>query len=766
MAGDIASLGISVSVDGAKQAVSDLDNLSSSSGKAEKSAAGLTSGLGLLKGALGALGVTLGLMAVKNAADGWSDMTSRLALTVGSAEKASAVMERLQSVAKNTYSDINTTTESFIANAGVLKELGKSTAQALDYTEALNNALVVSGAKAETAASVQEALSRAMALGKLQGDNLNTVLAKGGRVTQALADELGVSTLQLRQLGADGEITGDVLYNALTKRVVELREEAEKMPATLGDAGTAWGNAFTVIIGTVDQATGASGALGQALYDMGYEVADYANKIAQVFVAAQIIIGNAYTVISWALSSLTGDFDSSSALIIAGTGLLSMAFAQLSYVLLTSVVGAFKAVGAAMLANPFGLLIGAIGAAITASYLFRDELAQIFGFDVIDAAKDSVNKIIGAFVAGYNIIVKYWENLPAMFSAIGAKAWNALIEQFEAESLWIEIGGKRFTLFDGLDLSGFKKNVTDTQKDIIADAKSIWDDALAEDYVGALSTGLEKVWKSADEAVSKIKDLNAELEGDAKEPAGGALGASGDKGKGGKGGRSRADRAAEKIAREMQHRLEALQDGLRTEEEARAAAYLRDLETLQWHLENKKLTEQEYLFWRERLEADHQAKLNEIRVQQYTGALDAASDFFGAMSSMQDSGNAGMLKAQKVFSAASALINAYLAASQALADPTIPFWGKFAAVAAVLAKGMSLVAAIRSGSKSSSGGGGGGSASAPQASAAPPAKQQSTQQAIELKMHGEVFTKQTVADLIEKINEMGSDNHQLIIRTA
>ncbi|UCA47011.1 hypothetical protein [Pseudochrobactrum sp. XF203] len=124
MAGDIASLGISVSVDGARQAVSDLDNLSSSSGKAEKSAAGLTSGLGLLKGALGALGVTLGLMVFKNAADGWSDMTSRLALTVGSAEKASAVMERLQSVAKNTYSDINTTTESFIVNAGVLKEIG------------------------------------------------------------------------------------------------------------------------------------------------------------------------------------------------------------------------------------------------------------------------------------------------------------------------------------------------------------------------------------------------------------------------------------------------------------------------------------------------------------------------------------------------------------------------------------------------------------------------------------------------------------------
>ncbi|MBX8827653.1 tape measure protein, partial [Ochrobactrum sp. SFR4] len=141
-------------------------------------------------------------------------------------------------------------------NAGVLRDLGKSTAQALDYTEALNNALVVSGAKAETATSVQEAMSRAMALGKLSGDQLNTVIAKGGEVASVLAAELGVSTLQLRKLGAEGKITGDVIYNALTKRVDELREKAGEMPATMQDAATAWGNAFTTIVGAIDQATG------------------------------------------------------------------------------------------------------------------------------------------------------------------------------------------------------------------------------------------------------------------------------------------------------------------------------------------------------------------------------------------------------------------------------------------------------------------------------------------------------------------------------
>lgn len=65
---------------------------------------------------------------------------------------------------------------------------------------------MVSGAKGEKAAAVQEALSRAMALGKLSGDQLNTVIMSGGEVVSLLAKELGVSTLELRKLGAEGKI--------------------------------------------------------------------------------------------------------------------------------------------------------------------------------------------------------------------------------------------------------------------------------------------------------------------------------------------------------------------------------------------------------------------------------------------------------------------------------------------------------------------------------------------------------------------------------
>ncbi|RBO91021.1 tape measure protein [Pseudochrobactrum asaccharolyticum] len=832
-----AILNLVVNSKGVPEANEGLEKLTGNADRAEKSAKGLTSTVGLLSGALGALGISLGVMAVKNAADSWSDMNARLGLAVGSADKATAVMQRLQSVAKNTYSDINTTTESFIANAGVLRDLGKSTAQALDYTEALNNALVVSGAKAETAASVQEAMSRAMALGKLSGDQLNTVLAKGGEVAAVLAAELGVSQIQLRKMGQEGKITGDVIYSALTNRLEELREKAGSMPATMQDAATAWSNAFTTIVGTVDQATGASGALGQALYDLGYQVAEQAGTIAQAFVAMQMIGGQAIEAISTAFSGMFGDFDTGSAMIIAGVGLVGTALVGLSSIILGPVVGAFAAMTAAILANPIGLLVGALAAAGAALYLFGDQINQILGFDVGNAARAGGNYILGAFVGTYNAVLAVWNNFPAAFeltwktgvnSVLDVMIWWAgKLEVFFAEiptmlgdamenfpiifanavrgavKLGVDaiswmvnqaisllnkmLSGVRWLLdqvgiqmqeLGSVDigagiadlpmvasraagkmknvLTGLKFELSDQAKetgDLISDAYS---KAFSEDHLGGIVDGLGKVWTAAGDATNQIKDMNAALEGDAGSGMGGALGdgsgGKGGKGKGG-GGKDEKSRAAEKLARDMEKRLEALKEAHRNEEEVQLAKYQKDLETLQWHLDQKKLTEQEFLEWKERVTRDHEAKMLQIRAAGFSDSLTATGEFFGALASVMGGNNDKLLRVQKTFAAAAALVNAYLAASQALADPTVPFWGKFAAVAAVLAKGMALVGAIKSGSNS----GGGGSAGTTQ-SAAPQEKAPPRQMA-EINVHGEVFNREQVIGLIEKINDVQKDGH-------
>ena len=227
-------------------------------------------------------------------ADSWSDVSARVGIAVGEMSEAPAVMERLYNLAQDTYSGFQQTAESFIANSTALKELGYNTNQQLDYTEALNNALVVSGAKGDRATSVTNALSKAMAAGKLSGDGLNTIIETGGRVAEVLAAELGVGVNALRDIGAQGKITSQVIYSALTKRMEQLADQAGSMPATIGDALQQIQNAALKSVGALDQ-TGKvserlSGLLGGVAKNMD-TVAVAGVAMAAAFGARQI--GNA-----------------------------------------------------------------------------------------------------------------------------------------------------------------------------------------------------------------------------------------------------------------------------------------------------------------------------------------------------------------------------------------------------------------------------------------------------------------------------------------
>lgn len=245
-----------------------------------------------LAGALGAaMGAALSVRGMIQAADTWSDLSSRVGLAVGDMERAPAVMQRIQQIARASYSDLGQTAEAFISNSTALRELGYSTGQTLDYTESLNNALVISGARGQRAESVQRALSTAMATGRLQGQGLNTVLANGGRVAEALAAELGTTVNGLREAASKGRITSDVIGRALLGNMEALRKEAADMPATIDDGMTAIRNSVTALIGTMDQTMGASEGFGNFLVAIGdnmQQIASYTLAAATALTASYI----------------------------------------------------------------------------------------------------------------------------------------------------------------------------------------------------------------------------------------------------------------------------------------------------------------------------------------------------------------------------------------------------------------------------------------------------------------------------------------------
>lgn len=263
---DFATIGLRSDTRGLLDAQRELRNLTSQGSRTENavnnSMSKMDDGFRSVERAAKRLGGVIGaaftVRALVNYADTWTDLQARVNLAIGEHENGVHVMGRLGEMARRTYSDLNGTVEAWLANSTALRELGMTTSESLDFQEAMNNALVVSGARADRAAQVNNALSQAMALGALRGHQLNTVIMNGGRVAELLAAELGVNVNQLRALGAQGAITGDVIQRALVGNLEKLREEADSMPATIGDALTLMGNSIQTLVGRFDQMLGAS----------------------------------------------------------------------------------------------------------------------------------------------------------------------------------------------------------------------------------------------------------------------------------------------------------------------------------------------------------------------------------------------------------------------------------------------------------------------------------------------------------------------------
>lgn len=304
---DIAQLGLAVNSDPVVKATRDLELLERIAKATERTADGLEKGFSRTTQAAsrlsGAMHVLAPLFATIASAVGaqrlvaytatWTDLNSRVNIAAGSMAHGAAVMQRLGEMADRTYTSLEQTAETYLLNATALRELGYSTQQALDYTEALNNALVVSGAKGDRAAAVVNAFSKAMSLGKLSGDELRTVTTMGGRAAEALAASLGVSTYELARLGSQGKITGDVIQKAFAEQFATLRREAEEMPATISDAFIRINNAVLRYIGVMDQAGGASATFAAAMITVS-------ENIGRVIVYA----GTAAT--AWGVSYVVG----------------------------------------------------------------------------------------------------------------------------------------------------------------------------------------------------------------------------------------------------------------------------------------------------------------------------------------------------------------------------------------------------------------------------------------------------------------------------
>ena len=107
-------------------------------------------------------------------------------------------------------------------------------------------------------------LTQAMASGVLRGEELNSIFEQAPTIIQTIADYLGVSIGQIRQMASEGQITAEVVKSAMLASADEINAQFEAMPYTFAQVWTMIQNTLLQAFEPLIQAIGAG---AQWIYD-------------------------------------------------------------------------------------------------------------------------------------------------------------------------------------------------------------------------------------------------------------------------------------------------------------------------------------------------------------------------------------------------------------------------------------------------------------------------------------------------------------------
>ncbi len=110
--------------------------------------------------------------------------------------------------------------------------------ETIAFVEQLNKQFKIAGTSQEGQAAAMLQLTQAMGAGVLRGEELNSVFEQAPTIIQAINDYLGITTGELRDMAAEGQITAEIVKNAMFAAADETNERFESIPMTWADVWT------------------------------------------------------------------------------------------------------------------------------------------------------------------------------------------------------------------------------------------------------------------------------------------------------------------------------------------------------------------------------------------------------------------------------------------------------------------------------------------------------------------------------------------------
>lgn len=224
----------------ADQAAAAAKRFDSQNRQVNASASSLTGTLGRLAGTF------LGMQSVKwltNTSDQLTQTNARLKLMTGSAEAAAEANDQIYAAAmrsRGAYADMADT----VAKLGTLAggAFDNDVGQIVAFAEQLQKQMALSGTSTQGAQAAMLQLTQGLASGVLRGEELNSILEQTPMIAQTIAEYMGVTTGEMRELASEGAVTAEVVKNAMLDAAEETNAAFEQMPMTWSQVWTQFQN--------------------------------------------------------------------------------------------------------------------------------------------------------------------------------------------------------------------------------------------------------------------------------------------------------------------------------------------------------------------------------------------------------------------------------------------------------------------------------------------------------------------------------------------
>jgi tape measure domain-containing protein len=238
--------------------------------------------------------------------DAFTKINAQLKLATDSAQAQANAFDRVRRIAAESQTDLGGVATLYARISQSSEELRGNQERVGEITRVVALALKVSGAGAAESASATLQLSQAFASGALRGEEFNSVSEAAPRLMKALADGIGVPVGQLRAMAAEGQLTADVLSNALPQALSQLESEAQSIQ-TISGAFQVLRNELTIFIGQQGEASGAAKLVAASISTIAANIDLLAAAVAGFAATklAQILVSVAQTAAAQASQALS-----------------------------------------------------------------------------------------------------------------------------------------------------------------------------------------------------------------------------------------------------------------------------------------------------------------------------------------------------------------------------------------------------------------------------------------------------------------------------